>query len=557
MLAYAVYAVSWVFWQGGRPLRRLRRPPSWVLFLIEEAYGELPPPSRPRWQRLVGGRPKISRRDLRERFLRVAADTRTVGVVLHLRPVAMSQAQVQGYRELIADLRDAGKRVVSFAPAYTTSTFHVACACDEVLLMRGGTINGLGYVRSYVFLADALERLGLQADVLQITPYKTALDFLSRNSMSEQARDMAGWLADAAFHELLADVGAGRHLDPEESRAIVDGTPATDEQALSLRAVDAVCYEEELSARLDGRMMGWSAARRRLPRAAPRRPGRFVGLLRIEGTIVDGRSARPPVEPPLQVPLLLQKRSGDLTIAQQARRLAKDRRVAAVVLWVDSGGGSSTASEAMSSALAALAARKPVVAAMGSVAASGGYHVVTSAHRVFAQPGTITGSIGVLAGKLTLGGLLDRLLIRRELVVRGEHAAMFGLEAPFSDAERARLRELIEHTYEQFIDRVAKARGLPRDALEPIAGGRVWTGRQALEHGLVDELGGLERAIAHARSLAGLSESAPIREAGFAGDLAPTGDPPPSTLAYALEAAYSLNRSGTWLLCPLVLSQPS
>ena len=528
-----------------------------MLFLIEEAYGELPAAPRPWWRRLLGGRTRISQHELRERFRQVAADRRTTGVILHLRPIEMTQAQVQGYRDLIADLRVAGKRVVSFAPAYTTATYHVACACDEVLLMRGGSLTALGYVRTYMFLADALERFGLQADVLQITPYKTALDFISRRSMSEQAREMATWLADAAFSELLADVGAGRHLGPGESRALVAGTPATDEQALSLQAVDGVLYEEELSVRLGGQIMAWSAARRRLPRPAPSRPGRYLGLLRIEGAIVDGRSARPPVEPPLPVPLLLQKRSGDLTIAQQARRLAEDRRVAAVVLWVDSGGGSSTASEAMSSALSALAARKPMVAVMGSVAASGGYHVVTSARRVFAQPGTITGSIGVLAGKVTLGGLLDRLLVQREQVVRGEHAAMFGLDAPFSEEERARLRELIEHTYEQFIDRVAKARGLPPDQLEAIAGGRVWTGRQALERGLVDELGGLERAIEYARSLAGLSESAPLREARSAGDQAPAGDAPPTSLAYALEAAQSLNRSAAWLLCPLVFSQPS
>jgi protease-4 len=254
----------------------------------------------------------------------------------------------------------------------------------------------------------------------------------------------------------------------------------------------------------------------------------------------------------VQVPLLLQRRAGDLTIAQQARRLAQDRRVAAVVLWVDSGGGSSTASEAMSSALSALAARKPIVAAMGSVAASGGYHVVTSARRVFAQPGTITGSIGVLAGKLTMGGLFDRLLVQREQVVRGEHAAMFGLEAPFTDEERARLRGLIEHTYQQFIERVAKARGLPLDGLNAIAGGRVWTGRQALERGLVDELGGLERAIAHARALAGLKDAAPVREARPGRDLGPASAGATTALAYALEAARSLNGSGTWLLWPLV-----
>src|ERR1700682_1629528 len=183
LLSYPFYAVRWVLWLGGRALRRLRRPPGWVMVLLEEACAELPPSPLPRWQTLRSGRRSISLRDLRARFLQVAADARTTGVILHLRPVEISQARVQGYRELIADLRAAGKRGVGFGPSFTTSTYHVACACDDVLLMPGGTLNALGYARTYLFLADALERFGLEADVLYITPSKTALDFISRNSM--------------------------------------------------------------------------------------------------------------------------------------------------------------------------------------------------------------------------------------------------------------------------------------------------------------------------------------------------------------------------------------
>jgi protease-4 len=526
-----------------------------VLFLIEEAYPEVPPPRPPRWQRLLGGRQQTSLRDLQSRFRRVAADPRTVGVILHLRPVGMSQAHVQAFRELIAELRAAGKKVVSFAPSYSTATYHLACACDEVLLMPGGSLNAMGYARTFTFMADALDRFGLRADVVQITPYKTALDFLSRNSMSDQAREMAGWLADAAFNELLADVASGRRVDIEQARAVIDSAPASEEQALEMHAVDGVLFEEGLASRLGGRILSWRQARRRLPRPAPPRPGKYVALLRIEGTILDGRSARPPVQPPLQIPLLLQGRSGDLTIAEQARRLAEDRRAAAVLLWVDSGGGSSTASEAMSSALTALAARKPVVAAMGTVAASGGYHVVTPARRVFAQPGTITGSIGVIGGKVDAGGLFDRLLFHREQVGRGKHATMFGPDAGFTAEERVLVRGMIEHTYAQFVDHVAKARGLSAESVDAIGGGRVWTGRQALERGLVDEIGGLEMAIGHARSLAGLSESAPVREAASGHGWAPPSGGAAPALAYAMEAVRALNSCSTWLLFPLLTWQ--
>jgi protease-4 len=206
----------------------------------------------------------------------------------------------------------------------------------------------------------------------------------------------------------------------------------------------------------------------------------------------------------------------------------------------------------MSSALSALAARKPLVAVMGSVAASGGYHVVTSARRVFAQPGTITGSIGVLGGKVAAGGLFARLGLGREAVARGEHANIFNLDTAFATSERAQVRRLIEHTYGQFLDRVAAGRGMSREAVDAVAGGRVWTGRQALERGLVDELGGVEAALNHARETAGLPASAPLKESRSPAGLgAPTTGG--SVLDYGLETAGSLNRVGTWLLSALWL----
>jgi protease-4 len=178
--------------------------------------------------------------------------------------------------------------------------------------------------------------------------------------------------------------------------------------------------------------------------------------------------------------------------------------------------------------------------------------VVTPARRVFAQPGTITGSIGVISGKLAAGGLFDQLLFHREQVVRGRHATMFGPDAAFSDEERAQLRGLIEHTYAQFIDRVAKARGMSSESVDAVGGGRVWSGRQALERGLVDEMGGVAKAVGHARSLAGLPESAPLREVAPGRGWAPPPAGAASALAFALEAARALNSSATWLLFPLV-----
>src|SRR5215472_12417379 len=495
LIAYPVWFLRLLAWWLRAAWRRLRRPPTYVSFLIEAPPPEpatLPPPF---WQRFFG-RPPLSVQALAAQLRRVTAEPRVKGVVLHLRPLALTQGQVGALRDLIEEVRASEVRVICWAPSYTAATYQVACAAHEVLMQPGGMIAPLGIAREYLFLAEALESVGLRADLLQVSPYKSAGDILTRREFSPEAREMAEWLADSAFGDAVAAVAAGRGLDERAARALVEASPFTDEQALAAGAVDAVLAEEALAARLGGGVASWGAARRRLPSQPPARPGRIVGMLRVEGLIVDGRSRRAPLRPPIGPPLVLQDQCGDLTVVEQARALATDRRVGAVVLWVDSSGGSASASEAIAAALSGLARRKPVVAVMGAVAGSGGYYVTTPAARVFAHPGTVTGSIGVIAGKVVAGGLLDRLLIGRERVARGEHSAMWSAEAPFTHAERDKMAELVGRSYGLFLERVAAARRRPVAEIEPVAGGRVLTGSQALRHGLVDELGGLERAAA-------------------------------------------------------------
>lgn len=552
MIAWVVWAVRLAVWWLREGLRRMRRAPERVAFLLEAPPPELDAPRPPLWQRFLG-RPPPSIQWLRGQLRAVAAEPRVRAVVLHVRPMELTAAQVDSLREAIGEARGAGARVTCWAPAYTASTYCVACAADEVLLQPGGMLAPLGLVREHVFLTDALDRAGVRVDLLQVSPYKTAGDPLTRRGLTPEAREMSGWLADAALADRVAAVAAGRGLDEAAAGALVDATPLTDEQAVAAGAVDAVVSEEDLPARLGGEVGSWGAARRRLPRPRPPRPGRVVALLRIEGMMVDGRSRRAPFRPPLAPPLLFEHQCGDLTVVEQARGLAADRRVAAVVLWVDSPGGSASASESMAAALAMLARRKPVVAVMGSVAASGGYYVSTPAARVFARSGTITGSIGVLAGKLVAGGLLDRLLLRREAIVRGQHAAMWSADAPFTESERRKMEEFIARSYGLFLERVAAGRRRPVAEIEPVAGGRVWTGRQALDHGLVDDLGGLPAGLAEARRLAGLPDEAPLREARRGRrDLAVLPATAPAAVEHALRAVVALRRAGVWWLCPLV-----
>jgi len=299
------------------------------------------------------------------------------------------------------------------------------------------------------------------------------------------------------------------------------------------------------------RLATWEAARRRLLRRPLQKPGRYLALMSIEGLIVDGRSGSPPVEPPIPVPIVMDERAGDLSVVQTARQILADKRAAGVVLYVDSRGGSATASEMMRVALEKVAAQKPLVVVMGPVAASGGYWVSMPGKMILAQPNTITGSIGVISGKVADAGLMEKLLVHQDAISRGENIRMYLPEALFSETERAKVWEQIQRLYEMFLERVSASRAMETEAVGAIAGGRVWTGRQALENGLVDELGGLEQALARARALAGLDERAPVRLYKPPKHYLPPVVEPAAALKYALDGVKFMG-GRVLCLCPWV-----
>jgi protease-4 len=347
--------------------------------------------------------------------------------------------------------------------------------------------------------------------------------------------------ARLAPEELVAAIAESRGIDTTGATELIDSSPFSDEAALESRAVDRLAGEEEL-----GLSIGtWERASRRIRTRAPSlRQGKYIALIRIEGTIVDGQSGSIPVRPPIEIPLVGEDRAGDLTVVQVARQVAADKRAAAAVLYVNSRGGSSTASEAMRRALQTIAARKPLVVVMGPVAGSGGYDVATPGAWIIARPGTLTGSIGVLGGKIVTGALWSKLLFSRETIAVGDHVTINNDERPYSDVERDILRREIDHIYRGFLDVVAAARKMTVDQLRPNADGKVWTGRQALERGLVDEMGGLEAGLQKARSLARLPERAPMREVRSGRRyMPPAAAPAASWFGYLLEGLTLLNRA--------------
>ncbi len=545
------FPFRYLWWLISSARRSLGKPPDHVIFLLENDLPALPDPPRPLWQRFTS-RPRLSIKELGDRFGLIATDPRIKGVVLHLRPVGMSMATLQDLRELVAKLRQSGKRVVAWAPFYTTGTYYLACACDEIFLMPTGTVQPLGFATTGMFLRDGLARFGIEADFIQISPYKSAADVLTKSSMSAELREQVTWLLESQHKELLSAIGKGRVLDEKGAQALVDASPYADDGAGEHRVVDAVIPEEALAERLGQTAGGpvtigtWERARAKMRSAAPTLGrGKYVAVLRIEGTIVDGRSGKLPFKPPIEVPLLGDERAGDLTVVQAARAIAGDKRAGAVVLYVNSRGGSATASEAMRQALTVIAARKPLVVAMGPVAGSGGYWVSMPAAWIVARPGALTGSIGVLTGKIVTGAMWSKLMFNRETVAFGQHATIESDEKPYTDEERVIVKGQIGRIYKLFLDVVGAARKMTPEEVHPIAAGRVWTGRQAFERKLVDELGGFDAAVRKARSLAGLPESAPVREVRPPKRMIP----PPAIagaagyFAYLLEGAALLTRT--------------
>ena len=557
------FPFRYVRWLLSSLRRSIGRAPDYVIFVLESSLPTLPDPPGPFWQRFVS-QPTLSVKELGERFDAIGRDPRTKGVILHLRPVPMSMATLQDLRELVSKLRAGGKRVIAWAPFYTTGTYYLACACDEILLMPAGLVRPLGFSSTGVFLADALARLGIKADFIQISPYKSAADPLTKSEMSAEVREQVTWLLDSNHKELVSAVAESRRVEPDAAAELVDASPYTDAAALENHVVDGLLPEEELPNRLGGRdararIATWDQARRRVraPRPATGR-GRYVAIMRVEGTIVDGRSGQLPIKPPIDLPLVGDARAGDLTVVPLARQIAADKRVAAAVLYVNSRGGSATASEAMRQAIELIARRKPLVIAMGPVAGSGGYLVATPGHWIVARPGTLTGSIGVLTGKLVTGGLFSKLLVNRETVAFGQHVTLEGDDDPFTDEERKIVEGEIARVYELFLEAVGSSRKMTRDEVHPIAAGRVWTGSQALQRKLVDELGGLDAAVRKARSLAGLADGVPAREVR-----APRRPVPPQAMpsaaawiGYVLEGVGLLSRAPALAVMEFLPSDP-
>jgi protease-4 len=442
------------------------------------------------------------------------------GVVLRIEGLETGLSGAFALRQQIAKLRAAGKQVVALLTRLDDTAYYLASAADEICVPESAEFAVHGVALELLFMRDALARFGASIDKLAIAEYKNAADSLVRQEMSEPQRRQYSELLDSFSATFREEVAAARGVTPETVGGWIDAGVTSAGQALQLGMIDRVLYEDEL---LSGKHRTWREAGRFVPVARRTSAAGRVAVITLSGTIVTGRSARSP----LPLPLIGGERAGSETLLQAFRAAEADRSTAAIVFFVDSGGGSALASDLIWREVARIRKSKPVVAVMGSLAASGGYYVLTHADHVIAAPVTLTGSIGVVAAKPVLEDFHARYGFNSEVIRRGRYSLLSSSRKPFDDGERALVQRLNSEVYERFTARVAAGRGLSREQVEELARGRIWSGTAALGKGLVDELGDVELGLRRARELAGLPADARSWNVPAAGRLLlPTAEDP-------------------------------
>ncbi|MCW2519798.1 MAG: signal peptide peptidase SppA, type [Mycobacterium sp.] len=460
---------------------------------------------------------------------RAAKDDRIAGLIARVQVAAAAAGPVQELREAIVEFSDV-KPSLAWAETYPgTMSYYLASAFREVWMQPSGTVGLVGFATNALFLRDALAKAGVQAQFIARGEYKSAANMFTQENYTDAHREADGRLIESLHEQVLAAVAASRHIEAADIDALADKAPLLREDAVTGRLVDRIGFRDEAYARMaelvgapdvspddpDAPPRLYLSRYARTPTSAPSLPGRkskpTIAVVTLAGPIVSGRGGR------TLSPLGTSSAGGD-TIAAALREAGADDDVSAVVLRVDSPGGSVTGSETIWREVVRLReAGKPIVASMGAVAASGGYYVSMAADAIVANAGTLTGSIGVVTGKLVARELKDRLGIGSDVVRTNRNADAWSVNAPFTDEQHAHVEAEADLFYTDFVQRVADGRGMTVESVDAVARGRVWTGADALARGLVDELGGLRTAIDRAKALAGLDRDAEVKVVALPG----------------------------------------
>ena len=452
----------------------------------------------------VFGGPDQSLTGLVMQFKKAKVDKRIKAVLLDVDLSGIGWGKAEEIRDAIADFRTSGKPVYAYIELGLNKEYYIATACDKIIVPPPGELFINGLAADVMFFRGSLDKLGIYPDIYQIGKYKSAGDMFTQKEMTDAHREYINSMLDDLFNHYINGIAQGRRKSPEEVRALIDNAPYNAEQAKNAGLIDEALYKDQVELQLK-KLLGHKENEPLIttrnadyrdvsPESLGLNKGERIAVIYASGEIGSGSSQNSPSG---------DQSIGSDTVAKALNDAAADKTIKAIVLRVDSPGGSGLASDIIWRAVEMANQKKPVVVSMSDVAASGGYYISASAAKIIAQPSTITGSIGVVAGKPVMRGFYDWLGISNEYVLRGKTAGMFRETEKFSDEERVKFEEWIKTTYyRDFIPKVAKGRNKDVQFIDSVGQGRVWTGQQAKDRGLVDEFGGLDKAIDVAKELA-------------------------------------------------------
>ena len=484
-----------------------------------------------------------------ERLDKAATDTRVKGVVLSIESPAIGRGRAEELRAAIGRIRKAGKPVAAHLIGADPVHYVVASACDTVAMPPAATLEITGVRTEVTFFKAMLDKLEVNAEILQVGEFKGAGEPLTRTSMSPQLRAQYEQFVGDLYEQFVERIAADRKLTTEQVRSLIDTGVFTPEAAVKAKLIDAVAYEDEVISGLAGRLkldepkISRDYAEQKMDndfsgvgglvklvellsgqkQAAAAGKDKQIAIIYLTGEIKEGKG---------KDELLAGGSAGSDSVIKAIRDAAKDDKVAAIVLRIDSPGGSALASDLIWRE--AERTTKPVVASLSDVAASGGYYVAVAADKIVAAPGTLTGSIGVVGGKIAIGKALEKYGVHTDVVAKGRNAGWLSMQTPFTDQEREAFLATMKDVYRLFTSKVAAGRKLDMETIGKLAEGRVFTGRMAKDLGLVDRLGTLDDAIDEAKKLAGIDADEAIERVllpeprglfddlfGMAGDAAP------------------------------------
>ena len=474
--------------------------------------GEVPEYSRTDFSfEFMRSGPRPTLLDLRDTLHHAAGDDRIRALLLDFRGLAVGWAKAQEIRWAVETFQKSEKPVFAFLSAAATSDYYIASAADRIFMPPEGVLDVKGLRVQATFYTDTLKKLGIEAELERIGKYKSAVESMTRTSMSDEYREVMNSILDDVYARFVETVAPSRGKTPGELLEILDQGPFIPPSALKAGLVDALLYADQVDDHIKEKLeleeltkVKFSQYSKSTRDLAGGDSEDEIAIVYAEGQIMRGWSE----DDPFFGATVL----GSDSFAKTIREVRDKEAVKAVILRINSPGGDAVASDLMWREVRLLREKKPVIVSMSDVAASGGYYIAMADNTpVLAYAGTYTGSIGVFFGKINLRGFYDKIGIKKETLTRGRYADINSDYRSLTEDERGKLRSEIKVFYKNFVEKVAQARNRDWDQIHEVAQGRVWLGSQALEQGLVDELGGLDRAIELARDAAEIDEEADIR----------------------------------------------